>query len=244
VDAHEESEPDRTSSLRREVADSVRDQTARVRDAVTGVMRRPDDVDRKPSFVPAAETVMIDARRHPLLLVTPALRTISGVLLLSVGLDVPALLLFTLITALWAATRMTPGLRRALIIGAAAGGALVVAGALLGPVPVVLALLGWLADDVADWWTDRLVVTDKRIYRRHGVLTRHSPSIALTGIAYIDAAVPPFGRLLRYGTLRLDSVAQRDAPLSRFDLIPDVVPVSHEILRLRSQAMPRFQQPH
>jgi len=244
VDPQEESEPDRTSSLRREVADSVRDQSARVREAVTGVMRRPDDVDRKPSFVPAAETVMIDARRHPLLLVTPALRTITGVLLLSVGLDVPALLLFTLITALWAATRMTPGLRRALIIGAAAGGGLVVADALLGPVPVVLALLLWLADDIADWYTDRLVVTDKRIYRRHGVLTRHSPSIALTGIAYIDAAVPPFGRLLGYGTLRLDSVAQRDAPLSRFDLIPDVVPVSHEILRLRSQAMPRFQQPH
>ena len=230
-------------SLRREVAESVRDRSGRVRDAVTGVLRRPD-ADRKPSFVPAAETVMIDARRHPLVLVTPALRTITGVLLLSVGLDVPALLLFILVTALWAAIRLAPGLRRALVIGAAAGGGLVVAAALLGPVPVVLALLGWLADDVADWYTDRLVVTDKRIYRRHGVLTRHSPSIALTGIAYIDAAVPPFGRLLRYGTLRLDSVAQRDAPLSRFDLIPDVVPVSHEILRLRSQAMPRFQQPH
>ena len=58
-----------------------------------------------------------------------------------------------------------------------------------------------------------------------------------------DAAVPPLGCVLRYGTLRLDSVAQRDAPLSRFDLIPDVVRVSHEILRLRTAAMPKFPQP-
>jgi hypothetical protein len=34
-------------------------------------------------------------------------------------------------------------------------------------------------------------------------------------------------------------VAQRDDPLSRFDLIPDVVSVSHEILRLRAAAMPK-----
>ena len=104
---------------------------------------------------------------------------------------------------------------------------------------LLVLLLLWLLEDLADWHSDRLVVTDKRIYRRHGVLTRHSPSISLTAIAYIDAAVPPLGRLLHYGTLRLDSVAQRDAPLSRFDLIPDVVPVSHEILRLRAAAMPK-----
>ncbi|MCW2713696.1 MAG: hypothetical protein JWN88_743 [Frankiales bacterium] len=244
MDPHEQPGHSRTSAVRRGVADSVRDRSARVADAVTGVLRRPDDADRKPSFVPAAETVMIDARRHPLVLVTPALRTITGVLLLAVGIDLPALLLFAGVTALWAATRMSPGARNALVIGVGAGAGLLVAGALLGPAPGTIALLAWLGDDVADWYTDRLVVTDKRIYRRHGVLTRHSPSIALTGIAYIDASVPPFGRLLRYGTLRLDSVAQRDAPLSRFDLIPDVVPVSHEILRLRSQAMPRYQQPY
>ena len=38
------------------------------------------------------------------------------------------------------------------------------------------------------------------------------------------------------------SVAQRDAPLSRFDHVPDVVAKSHEILELRSRAMPKFPQ--
>ena len=37
-------------------------------------------------------------------------------------------------------------------------------------------------------------------------------------------------------------MAQRDAPLSRFDHIPAVTAVSHEILELRSSAMPRFPQ--
>ena len=50
------------------------------------------------------------------------------------------------------------------------------------------------------------------------------------------------GSLLGYGTLSLDSVAQRDAPLSRFDHVPGVVQVSHDILELRSRAMPRFPQ--
>lgn len=243
MDPHEEPAPQPRSSAPRAVAASVRDQSLRVRDAVTGVMHRPDDRDRHCSFVSAAETVMIDARRHPLLVVAPALRTFLGVLLLAVGFDLPVLALFTLVAAVWASTRMQPGLRPALVIGASAAGALVAVDAVLGPAVGLVLLLGWLAEDVADWYTDRLVVTDKRIYRRHGVFTQHSPSISLMAIAYIDAAVPPFGRLLRYGTLRLDSAAQRDAPLSRFDLIPDVVLVSHEILRLRSEAMPRFPQP-
>ena len=109
-----------------------------------------------------------------------------------------------------------------------------------GPVLCVLALLTWLLEDVADWWSDRLVISDKRIYRRYGVITGHSPSISLMGVVYIDASVPPLGRLLHYGTLQLDSAAQEDAPLSRLELVPDVVAVSHEILRLRSAAMPRF----
>lgn len=244
MDPYDASHPASQPSGRRDVAASVREQSLRVKDAVTGVLHRPVDRGRQAPFVPAAETVKIDARRHPLLLVMPVLRTIVGVLLLAVGLDLPALLVFTLVTAIWASMRMSPGLRRSLVIGAAAGGGLVLVDAVTGPVLPLVVLLGWLAEDVADWYTDRLVVSDKRIYRRHGVLTRHSPSIALTGIAYIDAAVPPVGRLLGYGTLRLDSVAQRDAPLSRFDLIPDVVAVSHEILRLRTSALPRFQQPH
>jgi hypothetical protein len=147
-----------------------------------------------------------------------------------------------LVTAVWAQVRLAGGLRRSAIIGAVAAGTVLVLQALDGrrwDALLLALLLLWLLEDVLDWHSDRLVVTDKRIYRRHGVITRRSPSISLTAIAYIDAAVPPLGQLLHYGTLRLDSVAQRDDPLSRFDLIPDVVPVSHEILRLRAARCPR-----
>ncbi len=194
------------------------------------------------SFVPAAEVVAIDARRHPLVLLTPALRTCAGLALLLLGpLLLPALW-FALVTAVWARVRLSAGLRVGLLVGAACAGVAVLLISMEGWRPALLLLvllLGWLAEDIADWYSDRLVVTDKRIYRRHGVITRHSPSISLMAIAYIDAAVPPLGQLLHYGTLRLDSVAQRDAPLSRFDQIPDVVSVSHEILRLRAAAMPK-----
>ncbi len=194
------------------------------------------------SFVPAAEVVAIDARRHPLVLLMPALRTCAGLVLLLLGPLLLPVLWFALVTAVWARVRLAAGLRAALLVGGAAAGVAVLLVSMQGWRPALLLLvllLGWLAEDVADWYSDRLVVTDKRIYRRHGVITRHSPSISLMAIAYIDAAVPPLGQLLHYGTLRLDSVAQRDAPLSRFDQIPNVVPVSHEILRLRAAAMPK-----
>lgn len=201
--------------------------------------RRWDDARRSTSFVSPAESVALDLRRHPFLLLWPLLRTVAG--LLALVASAPAVwLALALATAGWTRTRFGAGLRRT---------ALVVLGVLLALVlvPVVanrtvaaLALLLWAAEDVADWLCDRLVVSDKRIYRRYGVLTRHSPSIALTAIAFIDAAVPPVGRALGYGTLRLDSVAQRDAPLARLDLVPDVNAVSHEILRLRAAALPRF----
>ena len=198
-------------------------------------LRRIDD-GRTTPFVPESETVMLDVRRHPFLLLWPALRTVFGLVLLGTGLALMPLLTFALTVVVWAQVRHGWPLRKDLLVTAAAAAAAVVL-----PAPLfVLLLLAWAAEDVADWWCDRLVVTDRRIYRRYGVITSHAPSIALTAIAFIDAAVPPLGRLLGYGTLRLDSVAQRDAPLARLDLVPDVIAVSHEILRLRSSAMPKF----
>lgn len=194
------------------------------------------------AFVSAAEHVVIDSRRHPVLLVAPALRTLTGLLVLVVGLSLVPLLVFAATTAAWARARRRSGLRATATVAGGCCLALAVLPGLIGMFWTVVLLLGWLAEDVADWHSDRLIVTDKRLYRRHGVLTRHSPSMSLMGIAFIDAAVPPLGWALRYGTLQLDSAAQQDAPLSRFDLVPHVVPVLHEILRLRSAAMPRYPQ--
>ena len=241
-------EPERRPSALGGARGAVRHGADRVRATFGELQERARDWDerhRSWSWVPASETVVIDERRHPSLLIAPALRTLLGLLVLATGLQLLPLLLFALVVAVWAQARHRAGVPGSPLIALGATVALVVLDLFTGALLSALLLLGWLVEDAADWYADRLVVTDKRIYRRYGVVTRHSPSIALTAVAFIDAAVPPLGRLLHYGTLRLDSVAQRDAPLSRFDLIPDVVPVSHEILRLRSQAMPRFpQQPY
>lgn len=192
--------------------------------------------DRDTSFVPQSETVRLDVRRHPCVLGWPAVRTASGLLLLAVGPRLLVLVLFVAAAAASVATGSRSGVRTSSLVGIVAAGALV----LLEPALGLLALLGWLGYDVSDWACDRLVVSDRRIYRRYGVVTSHSPSIALTAIAFIDAAVPPLGRVLGYGTLRLDSVAQRDAPLSRLDHLPGVVGVSHQVLELRARAMPKY----
>ena len=245
-DEHEEPRWERPP-LVRAGGRAVRERGRRLRHSLAGLEGRAqawDEGNRRTDFVSSAETVVIDDRRHPFLLVAPGLRTVAGLVALAAGPDLPLVLVFAALVLVWTQVRHSSGFRSSLLVTGGAVAGLVFADVLLGTLLGGLLLLGWLAEDVTDWYTDRLVVTDKRIYRRHGVLTRHSPSISLTAIAYIDASVPPVGRLLRYGTLRLDSVAQRDAPLSRFDLIPDVVPVSHEILRLRTLAMPKYQQPY
>jgi hypothetical protein len=224
------------------LSDSVRTGAARVRDRLGDSLRAFDDRMRAATFVATTETVRIDVRRHPFVLAVPLLRTLAGVVALAASPRLSQLLVFGVLTAVWAGWRFRAGLRTTALTALVATAALALLDALWGPFVCLLLLLVWVLDDVADWYCDRLVVTDKRIYRRYGVVTQHAPSISLTAIAYLDASVPPLGRLLGYGTLSLDSVAQRDAPLSRFDHVPDVVPVSHEILELRSRAMPKFPQ--
>lgn len=229
-------------SPRRRVSDSVRSGAARVRTEVGDSLRAFDDRMRAATFISATETVRIDVRRHPFVLAVPVLRTLAGTVALAAGTRLSQLVVFGVLTAVWAGWRFRAGLRTTGLVALVATAGLAVLDALWGPLLCLLLLLLWVLDDLADWYCDRLVVTDKRIYRRYGVLTQHSPSISLTAIAYLDASVPPLGRLFGYGTLSLDSVAQRDAPLSRFDHVPGVVAVSHEILELRSRAMPKFPQ--
>jgi hypothetical protein len=236
--------PDRPSRLRRasEGLHGSAEGLGRWWAAARVRLRAWDEQQRHPSFVSDSETVRIDVRRHPFVLVVPALRTLAGLVVLTTGLRLGPLVVLGLLTASWATSRFRLGLRRTATV--ALGGSVGVVGfsLLAGLWWTALLLVLWLVEDALDWYFDRLVVTDRRIYRRYGVVTQHSPSIALTAIAYLDASVPPFGRLVGYGTLSLDSVAQRDAPLSRFDLVPDVVAVSHRILALRSKAMPKFPQ--
>ncbi len=97
-----------------------------------------------------------------------------------------------------------------------------------------LAILIWLAADVGTWLYDRLVVTDKRLYRVHGLVTTHRPSVALQTITVIDLELGPAGRW--FGTLIFDTPAQRDGPLHRFTFVREASEVHKTILRLRATA--------
>lgn len=188
-------------------------------------------------FVPDTETIHVDTRRHGVSMALPALRTAAGLLVLLVGGTPLVVLLAVGLTAWWARVRLRRSWRSSGVVG------VVTVLALLwlrgDPGTWALAAVGlwaWLVEDAVDWWSDRLVVTDKRVYRRYGWATQHAPSMALQSAVFVDVAVSPLDRPFGCGTLRFDSAAQRDAPLARFPLVPDVRSVHHTVLRLRAEA--------
>lgn len=195
--------------------------------------------------IPPTDRVVLDIRRHPVVLVLPSFRTAAAVLAVTGGPSSgSAAVWFGLSCLLYLRQRFRLGWRPAALSTAVIAVVLAVAANVhRGPGLrwlVALAVIGWLADDLADWYLDRLVVTTKRIYRLYGVLTTHGPSISLTAVTFIDPLEGPVGRLLGYGTILFDTAAQEDKPLSRFDFLPDAVDLHIEILRLRSAAMPKF----
>lgn len=198
--------------------------------------------------IPAADQqIQLVVRQHVVALAGPAARTALGLAALLSGTAPLPLLLFAGYVALETRRRLSTGARTS---GLVAVGVIVLLLVLAGPASslpshllAAAVLLGWLGFDVADWHHDRLVVTTKRLYRFSGVLVQHVPSVALTGIAFIDASASPLGRALDYGTLLLDSVAQRDHPLASFSYLPHVLDVHSRILELRAAAMPKFPPP-
>ena len=189
------------------------------------------------------DTVVLDVRRHPITLLSPGVRSVAGLTALWTDAATPwVLLLFVLSVVTWSRARFSRVLKRSfLIAGLLSVPLLITSGT--GAVVVTAVLVLWFLEDVADWYTDRLVVSRKRIYRLYGVLTKHSPSMALTAVTFIDVEETPLGRFLRYGTVKLDSVAQRDEPLSRFERLPEAQFVHVKILELRTAAMPQYPTP-
>jgi hypothetical protein len=97
-----------------------------------------------------------------------------------------------------------------------------------------VAILLWMLGDAATWFYDRLVVTNRRLYRVHGLVTTHRPSVALQTITVIDLELGPAARW--FGTLHFDTPAQRDGPLHRFTYVRDASDVHKTILKLRATA--------
>ena len=104
-------EPSPRPSPQRRVPGAVRSGAARFRDRSGDALRAWDDRMRAASFVSATEVVRIDARRHPFVLAVPVLRTFAGAVALAAGPGLGRLLVFGLLTAVWAGWRFRAGLR-------------------------------------------------------------------------------------------------------------------------------------
>jgi uncharacterized membrane protein YdbT with pleckstrin-like domain len=198
------------------------------------------DARRYPEL-PTDDSVALDQRRHAITLLIPLARTVLGVLaVLPANIGAARLWLFAASVALWLTGRFHIAIRPTLLWVAVPVVVVAMANSPTGRTFVIFALLIWLAEDFANWYTDRLVVTNKRVYRLYGVLTTHSPSIALTAVAFIDPKQPLLGRVFGYGTILLDSAAQRDEPLARFDYLPAADRLHRQILELRWAAIPKI----
>ena len=69
------------------------------------------------------------------------------------------------------------------------------------------------------WWSDRIVVTDQRIFEVSGVLTRKVASMPLTRVTDMTYRRSLAGRILGYGDLIVESAGQ-DQALSRIERLP------------------------
>jgi len=90
-----------------------------------------------------------------------------------------------------------------------------------------LVVVGWLTLwPFFSWWTTHFVITDRRVMFRHGLLTRSGIDIPLARINSVEFRHGIVDRILRTGTLVIESASQD--PLE-FDDIPRVERV-HSLL--------------
>lgn len=90
-----------------------------------------------------------------------------------------------------------------------------------------LVVIGWLTVwPFLSWWTTHFVITDRRVMFRHGLLTRSGIDIPLARINSVEFRHGLTDRLMRTGTLVIESASQD--PLEFHD-IPRVEQV-HSLL--------------
>jgi len=90
---------------------------------------------------------------------------------------------------------------------------------------VPIALVGLVASCIGLWHfhqlrMDRFVVTNMRVFRVNGVLTRHIATMPLTRILDISVFQSPFGMMFNYGHFVFESAAV-DQGLHKITYVPD-----------------------
>lgn len=92
----------------------------------------------------------------------------------------------------------------------------------LGPaMRIGMGLLGlWLAWRFLDWRHDWIVVTDKRLLRRHGIVVQHVPMMPFTKVTDMSYERSVAGRLFGFGRFVMESAGQEQA-LRVINWVPD-----------------------
>lgn len=73
------------------------------------------------------------------------------------------------------------------------------------------AVLVWTAWQIADWWFDRFILTNKRVMVVSGIITRNVAMMPLQRVTDMKYVQSPLGRVLNYGTFELESAGQEQA---------------------------------
>lgn len=76
---------------------------------------------------------------------------------------------------------------------------------------VWLATMGWVAWQVAFWHFDRFILTNKRVMKISGIITRNVAMMPLLRVTDMKYEQTPLGRILNYGTFVIESAGQDQA---------------------------------
>lgn len=85
---------------------------------------------------------------------------------------------------------------------------------------ILIFILGWVSWQIADWYFDRFILTNKRIMEVKGIITRTVAMMPLLRVTDMKYTQSPIGRIFGYGDFELESAGQ-DQALRKIDNLPD-----------------------
>ncbi|QVQ51147.1 PH domain-containing protein [Spiractinospora alimapuensis] len=82
----------------------------------------------------------------------------------------------------------------------------------------VLAVVIFWFVPLLKWRSTLFILSDRRLLKRFGIIAKHGRDIPLARINDVSFSVPLLGRLLRYGTLHVQSASEQG--VMRFKYVP------------------------
>jgi membrane protein YdbS with pleckstrin-like domain len=74
-----------------------------------------------------------------------------------------------------------------------------------------IAVIGWVLWDVAEWYYDRFILTNKRVMLIEGIVARRVAMMPLARVTDMKYTQTPLGRVLGYGLFEIESAGQDQA---------------------------------